>query len=273
MAVSTGTYASRPSSHSAGDIYLTTDSFWDYLVSDGTKWKHLYGGFLCEPPIDSEFSWVNQGGATVSTANGGVFLRAPAGASTNLRIRVKSAPAAPYVLTGVFMPTLAGGTNTSPADATCGLLVRNSSNEYLVTIEIGTVLVGVVYGYRLAVRYLQNPTTHLSVLYHHAIAVNWSAPAIWLQIEDDNTNLHYRFSLDGQNFIDLYSQGRASLNGSAPNQIGFFAHTATTSYDAGATLIHWSQPNPVSSLRVRAFFLGSGMATGYGSGSVAGAFG
>lgn len=268
MAITTGTYSARPSSHSAGDIYLTTDSFWDYLVSDSSKWKHLYSGFECEPPIDSEFSWLNQGGASLVTANGGVFLRAPATAGTNRRIRVKSAPATPYILTAIMLPAIVGATDAGE----CLLGFRDSTYEGMQFLMLG-MRSGVTY---LSVANVNSPTGSEFGTYNGDLGIHRSSPAIWLQLEDNGTTLYFRFSQDGQNFLTVYSLGRTAepwTNG-PPDQL-FFGVGATGgyTYDCGVTLIHWSQPNPVSTMRVWGFLLGSGMASGYGSGNVRGAFG
>lgn len=264
MAITTGTYANRPTSHSAGDIYLTTDSFWDYLVSDGAKWKHLYSGFECEPPIDSEFSWVNQGGASVVTANGGAFLRAPAVGGINHRLRVKTAPATPYTLTALLLPSIVGVSHNY-----AGVAFRESSSGKLELFNLAFSTVP-----RFWILKLYSPTDTLpSIEYLHAPEVNVSASGIWFRLGFDGTTLTFSFSLDGQNFLQVFSEAKASFFTSAPDQIGWFVGASNASYDCGATLIHWSQPNPVSTMRVWGFLTGSGMVNGHGTGNVRVAFG
>jgi hypothetical protein len=92
-AVITGTTCNAAAT---GQVGHPTNSFYDVLVCDGSAWDHFINGREVTPPVDANFSWVNQGSSTVSTTNGGVVLTIPASASTAIRGRVMTAPATPY---------------------------------------------------------------------------------------------------------------------------------------------------------------------------------
>ena len=236
MGVSKGTYANRPSSHAAGDIYLTTDSFWDYLVSDGSQWLHLFAGFQCIPPNDGEFYWENQGAASVSTLNGGIFMRVPARAGIHPVYRLKTAPAAPYVLTAGILPLLAGAVDPFTEiqlkeSATAKFLSIRFQSHYYMPLTAAEIAVGSHSGYLLHLR--------LDAMPSHSL--------IWLRLEDDGADVKASFSGDGQNFVQVYSAVRASIFTSAPDRLGWGVDANNANYDAGSTLIHWSLPGAVKS--------------------------
>ena len=261
MGVSKGTYADRPSSHAAGDIYLTTDSFWDYLVSDGSQWLHLFAGFRCIPPNDGEFSWFNQGNASVATTNGGIFMRAPANAQISPAYRVKSAPATPYSLVAGLLPTMAGA--SAPF---AEIHLREAATEKFFGIRFQASWTSATYGQISVV----TGTGYLLTL---RIDPMPSQPVIWLKLEDDGTNVKAYFSGDGQNFTQVNSAARASIFTSAPDQLAWGVDSYNASYDAGATLIHWSLPNAPSAAKSYGFWGRSVVGMGQAKGDSVGVFG
>ena len=93
----TGAIASRDAAGQAGRLYLPTEG----LVSQdsGLAWDMMpYHRFT--PPASGDFTWVNQGSATVADTKGMMVLTTPSVASgESLRCLVKSAPATPYEIT------------------------------------------------------------------------------------------------------------------------------------------------------------------------------
>src|SRR5436190_22498956 len=74
--ISNGTFAGKPTTEIAGRLYLVNDG--SYLLRDTGSIYETYGPihkFI--PPDDSQFSWVNQGSATISTAGGLLYLSNP----------------------------------------------------------------------------------------------------------------------------------------------------------------------------------------------------
>jgi len=258
MGVSKGTYAARPSSHAAGDIYLTTDSFWDYLVSDGVSWKHLIGGLQCTPPNDSEFSWLRQEGATTTTTNGGVFIRVPAGSPAYGHYRIKDAPAIPYTLCAAFLPTLCGANYPF-----CEIILRDSATSDFLGIRTevlgyGSISVIKQGGVRLRQIYLDAGTRSL----------------LWFSLTFDGTDITANFSGDGTNFVTVYSANKSSVFTNDPNQIGWGADAINANYDAGGTLIHWSLPGPApSAAKCFGFWGRSIVGIGQADGNCVGVFG
>lgn len=184
-------------------------------------------------PIDADFAWVNQGGASVDVSAGGIYLLAPAGGSSNNRIRKKAAPSTPWTLTIGFIPF------TFDANyVTCGLALRESSTSKLIFF-----LLGYVDNPVLRVERYTNETTFsadaLTKTITNLLAIN-PAHIVYLRVLDNGTNLIYSYSIDGVHFRQFLSESRTAFMAGGPNEIGFFANGFNASYDSGIWLIHWS---------------------------------
>lgn len=125
-----GTVANLPASGSRkqGDLYFTSDGVYQY-VFDGSVWVPFYQNFKVTEPVSGDFSWVNQGGATISTAAGGALLEAPTSAGINLRMRVKSQPSTPYTITAIILPYMINSANFPRV----GLVFRESGTSKIIT--------------------------------------------------------------------------------------------------------------------------------------------
>ena len=181
-------------------------------------------------PINEQFAWVNQGGATTTVnANGGINLLAPANAGDSIRIRKKPAPPTPYTIQAAFLINL-----VNVDSGQCGLCYRQSSDGKLVLFEI-------LRGDTLTENLLRcsdwtNPTTfsasNKSAQYQAGIN-----SLIWMEISDNGTNRIVRWSVNGYNFFEFLSESRT--NHLTADEIGFYANTATASWPAACTLLHW----------------------------------
>lgn len=190
------------------------------------------GGILATlvPPIDAEFAWVNQGGASVVANADWVYLLGPGAAGDNIRIRKKATPFTRYRITAGFLPAL----HTLNYNG-CGLVWRESSSGKLVTVAYNwgstTGQAGVqVYKY-------DSPSAGNS----QYVARPWEAgAALFFRIDDNGTNRIAYVSNDGVNFQQLHSVGRTDFL--TANEVGFFVNANNGSgYDAGATVIHWEE--------------------------------
>lgn len=228
MAISSGTYASIPGAPASGDLYLLTDSFYTALYYNGASWDHFIHGKKVTPPSSGDFSWVNQGTATISTTNGGIHMDAPvAGASTNNRLLVKAAPSTPYTVTAALITTMIGANYFN-----AGLCFRESASGKFVT----AILAYSSFGTIMCNKY--NSATSGAgdyvKLYAEQIA---GAQLLWLRIQDDGTNRKSYYSCDGINFIQYHSVGRADFI--TANQVGWLLATNNATYGVKTTLVHW----------------------------------
>jgi hypothetical protein len=95
--VKTGPINNLPSEARAGDMYICTDTVYS-MVHDGTDWMYFVNGYKVTPPAPGDFTWVNQGTATMSSTYGGVLLAdlTTAGGNYDLACIVRPTPTPPY---------------------------------------------------------------------------------------------------------------------------------------------------------------------------------
>lgn len=222
----TDTYANIPAASNDGDLFLPSDGISVYRDT-GAAWAPWGPLFPMATPPTAGWSWVNQGGASVAAAGGGIYLLGPAGAGINIRARVRSVPSVPYTVTMWLMFHSTRGNN-----ATAGALWRQSSDGKLATAMLytnGTQPFWFVSKYT-------NPTT-VSASYLSAEAY-YTMP-VCIKLEDDNTNRKVYWSQDGQNFHTLHSVGRTDFL--TADQIGFYVDPENATWPTGITLLSWEE--------------------------------
>lgn len=217
-----------------GDLFLPTDGF-QIERKGASTWSPWGPIFPFTPPDPASFSWVNQGAGAnagvLTTANGGMTIRAKGKITSHARCQVYTAPATPYSVTAYFRCTpMVGGT----AGARAGLLFRDSVGGKMVTMGFDT---GVVFftkwnGADTGINSNYNPGGTFMV------------GDLWFRMTDDGTDFLFAISTDGQNFMQVLNQPRHDWLAAGPDQIGFFADSAVSS--AGVdfdtvfiTLLHW----------------------------------
>lgn len=219
--------------YQAGRLLLPSDGF--YLARDSGSARVPWGPiFPLTEPVSGDFAWINQGSATISTTNGGVYLEGPAEASAyNWRIRKKAAPATPYTITAAFLINADWFRNGAGSlNAFGALCFRQSSDGKLATLELFLNSLGNT----LRVTKYTNATT-LSATYLSLTTTQSYGPLIWFRIADNGTNRICSTSGDGQNWIEQHSVGRTDFL--TADEVGF----AVTGYTnkVGMTLLHWKQ--------------------------------
>jgi hypothetical protein len=213
------------SAYQAGRLLLPTNSF--YLLRDNGSALQPWGTvYPMQMPDSSQFSWTNQGGASVKTNEGGIFLKALASATPSWRVRKKTLPSTTYSITMACAPLL------YPGDFVySGLLWRESSSGKLITF-------GLSYNgeYRIMVNHWDDPTTFSTTLID---IKNYANPAlVWLRASGDSINRYYMASNDGCNFFVLDSGVRTDFM--TANEIGFGVSTEN-SKDAYLTVFSWKE--------------------------------
>lgn len=230
--ITTAAYGSRQAAAKAGRLFLPSDSF--YLDRDtGSAWADWGPLFAMTQPVDGDFSWVNQGSATVSTTNGGIYLSSPGSASVNLRCRVK-AKTAPYTITA-YCAISFDDVASSPL---AGLCFRDSAGGGIV--NVGLCWISNIISWHIG-KYT-NATTWSGANYvyqAHPLAAT-PGPGIWIRIADNNTNRICSYSLDGQNYRVLHTVGRTDFI--TANQVGFFVEAGSSaSQNPSLTLMSWKE--------------------------------
>jgi hypothetical protein len=184
------------------------------------------GGGLYTPtdPNLQTWSWVNQGGASVDTANNQIYVLAPASGSQAIRIRAKTAPTPPYTIDVLWRPLV------YPADfGLCSLGWRDSGGGGLVHVRFGFAS-----GWQMAIIYSNSATSDNSA---PAVATFGRMAPLFIRLEDDNTNRKVWYSEDGYHYLLFYSEGRTSFI--TPDQVFFAADSRNGSHDAALTVQSW----------------------------------
>lgn len=224
----TGAQGSRPSASLEGRLYLPNDGS-DISRDTGALWQPWGPIYPLTAPIDGDFAWVNQGGATVSTANGGILLRAPAATGDNLRIRKKAAPATPYTIT-VCIRALA----FAKQFLGYGLLFRDAGGKVAVFgwSGEGTGLSSLVVN-------KFNSATSFNSQY---VAVPTIDQPMFLRIADDGTDRICSVSPDGYNWVVVHQVGRTDFLTATEVGFGINAlNNITPNYDVLLHLLSWKE--------------------------------
>lgn len=230
--VSIGTYANLPtSSQQTGDLYVPTDSFYDFIRYNGSSWDHFRNGRKLTVPVDASYSWDNAGTGTVVTTYGGVIGFTNPGTSGQLQVRYKTAPATPYTITMACLPHYIQ-TNSSFV----GFAFRDATGK-LATAGIGYS--SSAWNYRIS---KWTTTTSFSADYTSGAVPPMvvHGPVTWLQISNTGTNRIYRVSSNGINWTQLHTIDNTDfMNASAAHQVGFCWGDVTG--DIGLTVLHWEE--------------------------------
>lgn len=226
-------YASPPSSPAAGDLWMPSDGYHDFLRYSGSVWVPHVGGVAGAIPSRSGWSWVNQGTGTVTTTSPADVIVATANEASGYKMRVRSAPSTPYTVTACIraavLPT--GGA----AGGAYALLHRQSSDgkAHMITVRID-----VSTGHCWAeVDYWSGDTTFSTTLVGPLYnALPLSPYVSWLRVSDDGTNRKYFVSLDGRNFLQVYSVARTTTL--TADQVGWGIRSSNSFAGIG-TLLSW----------------------------------
>jgi hypothetical protein len=147
-------------------------------------------------------TWLNQGSATVADTEVGVCITAPAQTSFNALGRYKAAPSTPYTATAkVCLTTVPvghapsvflGWYDGSDKLHVVALLNNTGGPHWAIEVDKAT-----------------NPTSFDATDFSTTISVI-VGPVCWLQIEDDGTDVYFRFSNDGGNFLQVFTVAKSS---------------------------------------------------------------
>lgn len=232
--VLTTSLASIPSSRKEGIINLLTDSIYE-ARDTGSVWEYWGPVSKLVPPINGDFSWVNQLSATVTTTYGGVFLNCPGTTSgQNMVIRKKTAPSTPYTIEVMILPSLFAKT-----DLGYGILFRESGTSKLVSLFFQTY--NTAPSLQMFIGKHNNDTSYNS---NGTTAVNLGEFPRWLRMGNDGTNISFDFSPDGRNWWNFYTVAKNDFFTTGPDEVGFFAYpsnNSTPNYPVTFNLIHWKE--------------------------------
>jgi len=225
-----------------GDRILLTDSIYE-VCRIGGAWSYRYGTQKVTRPPSADWSWDNQGTATIDSTNGYEYLEVPKKDATACAWRYRTAPSTPYVVTAGIIIDIAALTLGSTATiATVGpqIIFRESSTGKVVEFRYNHS------GSDNAEAHFAkwNSSTSFNSAYTSigpAVHLNpGPRPSVlWMRIEDDGTYLKVYHSLDKCHWKQFgSSQSRTDFLTGGPDQIGWGAYA--NQCPAVVALIHWA---------------------------------
>lgn len=224
--IHTSAYSSPPASPASGDIWLPSDSFYQFRYS-GSAWIPWGPLFPMTLPVLADFTWVNQGSATAAQTYGAIQLSTPATSGYDMKILKKAAPSTPYTITTAVIPNVVNQNYPN-----CGLLFRQSSDGKINAFRI----VGQTNQcYLSGVKYT-NATTY-SADYTPSVNID-RPPLLWLRISDNGTNRICSWSLDGHQFMTMHTVGRTDYL--TADEVGFFVESQNSTWGCDMTLLSWA---------------------------------
>ncbi len=227
--VATGVYADLPAASAAGRLYLCSDA--PIVLRDtGAAWVAWACGFPVTLPVAADYAWVNQGGATATTTNGGIYLLAPyaSPAVDNYRILKKAAPARPYSIVLCMLPNIHDYRNS------CGFVWRQSSDGKLVGAMITTDTTATLPA--VAVAKYSAPGTWVATYATYRIA---HQGLVFLKLDEDNTNRTVSWSSNGQTWHQVHQVGRTDYL--TADEIGMACNANHATKSAGCWFLGWTQ--------------------------------
>jgi hypothetical protein len=227
--IHTSAYASPPASPASGDLWLPSDSYVALRYS-GSVWMPWGPIVPLKMPVDGDFAWINQGGASVTAlSTGGIRMVGTTG--TAIRIRKKAAPSPPYTVTALFLNACA-----STNYLKFGLCWRQSSDGKLV-------LMTAVYNGGWKVQASKSADTAFTGFADYvaatAVADGYVSRGIYLRLEDDNTNRKCYYSFDGLKWTLFHSVGRTDYL--TADEVGFWCDGTSSGTAPDFTVLSWKE--------------------------------
>lgn len=199
-------------------------------------------GNISGPPASAGFSWVNQGSCTVAQAGGAgtpIMLTMPNDTGLNWRGRFVNQPATPYTLYAV----LGDDAVTGGGAQNYGLYFTDGTK--LMSIEfVLTAIGGAPSGY-IRVEKITDVNTDgtTAAARPTGIGANQYPPIafsnLFFRLGNDGSTLTFSYSLDGYNFVQLFSESVGTYI--TPTQIGFggLNFQAVNTQDLHIYLLSW----------------------------------
>ena len=226
----------------AGQVLTTggagANPSWGAAGSSATPLNNFSNGV----PAVASFTWQNQNSATAtdsSPSGKAIFMQAggnSAGTEDINFLYLTSLPSTPYTITTYIEAIL-----DPNSFASSNYLGWSDGTKYQVLRLAGPNAQGTPY---LAVTRYSDSATFVS---NDFLKVFYSSTPMWQQVADDGTNVFWRISLDGVNFVTVYTIDKASgyLGSGGYTRVGWGVNRRTNwGINPWATLRYWSTSTP-----------------------------
>jgi hypothetical protein len=233
LSPSIGALASVPSAAKNGLIYLANDSQM-FTRDNGSSLSYMYGLRKLTQPVLSDFTWLNQGSCTTDTTKGGIAVTIPKDTTSavNLRVLHKS-KTPPYTVTGLFVLN-----QQAVSYHSCGMGFYDPTGGRLVSMHF--IVFTSDYSY-VEVCNWANTTTFSSAPTNMLMARSGNRMG-WMQVQHDSTNIIFRMSNDGYNWITVYTAGKTAYMANDPTKVMFYGRNSSTNVaDHQFKLLSWEE--------------------------------
>lgn len=224
-------FDNRPTESLSGMLFFSPQAMQIYR-RDSAGWLGYGPIWELTPPNDADFSWVNQGTATVTATGGVITIRHPAaGTGSDIKARVKTAPTTGVAVTVCIIPGL-----FQKAFHTAGIHFRESSTGRLHVFDM------ICNANDIILRSAKYTTATGFNSDYQTVSIPQAVN--WLRIVDDGTNRRCFYSFDGQAFHQFHSVTRLDFLTGGADQVGFHVsaeNSVTPNMDAYVTLLSWRE--------------------------------
>lgn len=223
--------------------FLDGTGHWTAPTGAGGNPNPLTQNATITAPVNSDFSWVNQGTATVVDHTTSFVLRDGAvGNVANLILRVKSAPTPPYTITVLVTTTLP----YQKEWLAYGLAFRDSvgGGIHAFMCSVPDSAAGVGAGKRGNMTMRSSKWTNATTFSADYATSDYRVAELvqWFKIQDDNTNRILSWSPDGVEWFVFHTVGRTDFL--TANQVGIVVCTQNAAVPNTAPIVHvasWTQ--------------------------------
>jgi hypothetical protein len=212
-------------SRQVAERFLQSPSAGELLAYGGVSGADRYGPIYKSTPIvPGDYSWVNQGTASVVDSGGVSTLTAPS-VTTNVRLR-KKAKSGVFTITALVVFDQATGVNSE-----MGLLLRESATDKMVGICLRDATT-------LSVQRWTNVTTIGTTLVNRIVGNRTQA---WLRMSNDGTNIISSYSFDGMNLIQIDSHAKTGSFTTDSDEAGYFVCNRSSGADQRLSTLSWME--------------------------------
>lgn len=188
----------------------------------------------------SDFTWLNQGGATVTDESGSVLMKVPTDSGNETRGQELTITGSNVYITA--MNAWFPGTDTD-AKPSFGMYFRETSSSKLMVLS---VLIESFFSWEpsISVSRFSAPGTQFTVN-DGPRKLQLISDRVWLKAEVDGSNIKFSVSPDGVTWLLYFTESKTAYFSSGPDRIGWFGrnngNSGTGAFEGHVRLHHWSK--------------------------------
>jgi hypothetical protein len=211
-------------SRQVAERWLQAPSSGEILAYAGLSGVDRYGpAYPLLPVVAADFSWTNQGDASVVDSGGVSMISAP-NTTTNVRLR-KKAKSGVFTITVLVAFDQASGNNSE-----MGLMLRESGTDKMVGLCQRDASL-------FSVQRWSSVTAIGSTLFNRSVGM--TRGRAWFRMRNDGTNIISSYSVDGVNFTEVDSHAKTASFTTDSNEAGYFVCPRSSGADQRMSVLSW----------------------------------